>query len=43
MKYIVKQKLQKLLDATLIYPISDSERVSPLVIFPNKYGKLLGT
>lgn len=36
---IVKAKLQKLLDARFIYPISNSEWVSPLVIVPKKGGK----
>ena len=39
LKYIVKDELQKLLDADFIYPISDSKWVSPLVIVPNKGGK----
>ena len=36
---IVKIELQKLLDVGFIYPISDSQLVSPLVIVPNKNGK----
>lgn len=36
---IVKKKLQKMLDAGFIYPILDSQWVSPLVIVPNKGGK----
>lgn len=36
---IVKTKLQKLLDAGFIYPIYDSQCVSPLVIIPKKGGK----
>eukprot|EP00253_Pinus_taeda_P014512 PITA_14512 len=36
---IVKEELQKLLDAGFIYPISDSEWVSPLVLVPKKNGK----
>ena len=36
---IVKEELQKLLHVNFIYPISDSQWVSPLVIFPNKIGK----
>jgi hypothetical protein len=36
---IVKEELQKLLDADFIYPISDSRWVSPLVIVPKKNGK----
>ena len=37
---IVKEEIQKLLEAGFIYPISDSEWVSPLVIVPKKNGKL---
>jgi hypothetical protein len=36
---IVKEELQNLVDVDFIYPISDSRRVSPLVIVPNKNGK----
>jgi hypothetical protein len=39
LKDIVKEELQKLLRANLIYPISDSHWVSPLVIVPKKNGK----
>jgi hypothetical protein len=39
LKNIVKQELQKFLQANLIYPISDSQWVSPLVIVPKKNGK----
>ena len=39
LKDIVKDELQKLLDADFIYPISDSKWVSSLVIVPNKGGK----
>ena len=39
LKDIVKEDLQKLLDAGFIYPIYDSERVSPLVLVPKKNGK----
>eukprot|EP00253_Pinus_taeda_P016090 PITA_16090 len=39
LKNIVKEELQKLLDAGFIYPISDSEWVSPLVLVPKKNGK----
>lgn len=39
LKDIVKEELKKLLDARLIYPISGSEWVSPLVLVPNKNGK----
>jgi hypothetical protein len=40
LKDIVKEELQKLLDAGFIYPISDSEWVSPLVIVPNEEWKM---
>ena len=36
---IVKEEIQKLLEAWFIYLISDSEWVSPLVIVPKKNGK----
>jgi len=36
---IVKEELQKLLDAGFIYPISNSEWISPLVVVPKKNGK----
>lgn len=39
LKDIVKDELQKLLNANFIYPISDSKWVSPLVIVPKKNGK----
>jgi hypothetical protein len=39
LKDIVKEELQKLLQSNLIYPISDSQWVSPLVIVPKKNGK----
>jgi hypothetical protein len=39
LKEIVKEELQKLLNVGLIYPISDNEWVSPLVIVPKKNGK----
>ena len=39
LKYIIKEELQKLLDVGFIYPISDSEWVSPLVLVPKKNGK----
>jgi hypothetical protein len=39
LKQIVKDELQKLLDVGFIYPISDSQWVSPLVIVPKKNGK----
>ena len=36
---IVKEELQKLLNVNFIYPISDSQWVSPLVIVPKNNGK----
>jgi len=39
LKDIVKEELQKLLDAGFIYPISYSKWVSPLVLVPKKNGK----
>jgi hypothetical protein len=39
LKEILKEELQNLLNAGFIYPISDSEWVSPLVIVPKKNGK----
>eukprot|EP00253_Pinus_taeda_P018502 PITA_18502 len=39
LKDIVKEELQKLLDAGFIYPISNSEWVSPLVLVPKKNEK----
>eukprot|EP00253_Pinus_taeda_P018420 PITA_18420 len=39
LKDIVKEELQKLLDAGFIYPISDSKWVSPLVLVPKKNRK----
>ena len=39
LKDIVKEELQKLLDAGFVYPISDSEWVSPLVLVLKKNGK----
>eukprot|EP00253_Pinus_taeda_P033640 PITA_33640 len=39
LREIVKEELQKLLNAEFIYPIFDSKWVSPLVIIPNKNGK----
>jgi len=39
LREIVKEELRKLLNAGFIYPISDSEWVSPLVIVPKKNGK----
>eukprot|EP00253_Pinus_taeda_P014676 PITA_14676 len=39
LKDIVREELQKLLDARFIYPISDSKWVSLLVLVPKKNGK----
>jgi len=39
LREIVKEKLQKLLNVTFIYPISDNQWVSPLVIVPKRNGK----
>ena len=39
LKDIDKEEVQKLLDVGFIYPMSDSEWVSPLVLAPNKNGK----
>ena len=37
---IVKEEVHKLLDVGFIYPISDSQWVSPLVLVPKKDGRL---
>jgi len=39
LKEIVKEEPQKLLQVGFIYPISDSQWVSPLVVVPKKNGK----
>ena len=39
LREIVKEELQKLLKVGFIYPISDSQWVSPLVVVPKKNGK----
>src|SRR3984885_7727116 len=39
LREIVKEELQKLLKVNFIYPISDSQWVSPLVVVPKKNGK----
>ena len=39
MKEIAKTKLQKLLNVGFIYPISDSQWISPIVVVPKKNGK----
>jgi len=36
---IVRDELQKLLKVNFIYPIFDSQSVSPLVVVPKKNGK----
>lgn len=36
---IVKEEVEKLLDASFIYPISNSQWVSQLVLVPKKYGR----
>ena len=38
MKEVVKKEIIKLLDASIIYPISDSEWVSPIQCVPKKSG-----
>jgi len=38
MKEVVKKKVQKLLEAGMIYPISDSAWVSPVQVVPKKGG-----
>ena len=38
LREIVKNELQKLLNVVFIYPISDSQWVSPLFIVPKKNG-----
>jgi hypothetical protein len=39
LKNVVKEELQKLLDVGFIYPISDSQWVSPFIMVPKKNGK----
>jgi hypothetical protein len=39
LKEVVKEELQKLLKVGFIYPITDSQWVSPLVVVPKKNGK----
>ena len=38
MKKVVKAEVIKLLDASMIYPISDSAWVSPVQVMPKKWG-----
>lgn len=39
MKEVFKEEIQKLLTVTFVYPISDSEWLSPIVVVPKKNGK----
>ena len=41
MQEVVKKEVVKLLDAGIIYPISDSEWVSPLQVVPKKGGMIV--
>ena len=41
MKEIVKAKIIKLLDSSIIYPISDSSWVSPVQVVPKKGGAIV--
>ena len=41
MQEVVQKKVIKLLDAGIIYPISDSKWVSPVYVFPEKEGSTL--
>ena len=41
MMEVVKKHVLKLLDAGIIYPISDSEWVSPLLVVPKKIGMIV--
>jgi hypothetical protein len=43
MKEVVKNKVIKLLDNGIIYPISDSKWVSPTQIVPKKFGVIVIT
>jgi len=38
MKEVVQKEVVKLLDAGIIYPISDSQWVSPIQVIPKKSG-----
>jgi len=38
MKEVVQKEVFKLLDASIIYPISDSQWVSPVQVAPKKFG-----
>jgi hypothetical protein len=39
LKYTIKEDLQKFLKTNFIYPIFDSQWVSPVFMVPNKNGK----
>jgi len=41
MQEVVKKEVVKLLDAGIIYPISDSEWVSPVQVVPKKGGIII--
>jgi len=41
MKEVVKKEVLKLLDAGIIYPISDSKWVSPVQVVPKKGGLIV--
>ena len=41
MKEVVKTEVLKLLDARIIYPISDSKWISPTQLVPKKYGIII--
>ncbi|CAL9025431.1 unnamed protein product [Prunus brigantina] len=43
MKEVVRTKVMKLLDASMIYPISDSKWVSPTQVVPNRTGTTVVT
>ena len=43
MKKVVKSEVIKLLDAEIIYPISDSPWVSPVQVVPKKGGMIVVT
>ena len=41
MKKVVMAEVIKLLDASMIYPISDSSWVSPVQVVPKKWGMIV--
>ena len=41
MKEVVMKEVVKLLDADIIYPISDSKWISPTQVVPKKYGLIV--